>query len=451
MGQEWSNTIMRAGFGSIRRATTAAAAIALGASLIAAVPQALAKDKDKEPAKPSISPEFGAVAGPVQKAVGDFQDKKKTLSADDAKALALTVVPQLAKIEGKVKAPLDMEVFGQWEYLVGMGAGDDALEAKGLNLMLSSGLMNPEQNLQISAQLGQMAYKAKDYPGAIKALTPAVGNPAAQDGIGEMLAASYESSGQPKAGLDALKTFVDAHKAAGKPISPEVYDFAVGIAFRAKLLPETADWATQRVAVNPSPRNWLEVAQLVRSNMANANNQDELDISRLLDATGALKLTADVTGREYVIYLQSINANLLPTEALRIKDAGVASGALRADDTFVKDIETAARPRLAADSRSLDGLTKDAAAAPTSKVAVTAGNIFISHADWARADDMFNLALTKGVNDEEKPHVLIRLGMAQIGEAKYADAKATLAKVTGASAPIAGLWSVYADQKAAGN
>jgi len=441
---------MRAGFGSIRRATTAAAAIALGVSLIAAVPQAMAKDKDKEPAKPTISPDFGAVAGPVQKAVADYQDKKTKLPAADVKALALTVVPQLAKIESKVKAPLDKEVFGQWEYLVGMGAEDDALEAKGLNLMLDSGLMTTEQNLQISAQLGQMAYKAKDYPAAIKALTPAVANPAAQDGIGEMLAASYESSNQPKAGLDALGAFVAAHKAAGKPVSAEVYDFAVGIAFRAKLLPETADWATQRLAVNPTSRNWLEAAQLVRTNLANPTNQDELDISRLLDATGALKLTPDVTGREYVIYLQSINANLLPTEALRIKDAGVASGALRSDDTFVKDIEAAARPRLAADSRSLDGLAKDAAAAPTSRVAVTAGNIFVSHNDWARADEMFTLAMTKGVTDEDKPHVLIRLGMAQIGEAKYADAKATLAKVTGAQAPIAGLWSVYADQKAAG-
>ena len=122
------------------------------------------------------------------------------------------------------------------------------------------------------------------------------------------------------------------------------------------------------------------------------------------------------------------------------------AGALRADDSFVKDIETSARPRLAADNASLGRLSSDATAAPTSRVAVTAGNIYLSHKDWANADAMFTLALSKGVTDEDKPHVLIRLGMAQIGEGKAADAKATLAKVTGTQAGIAELWSIYADQ-----
>lgn len=436
---------MRGSFVSFARATASAGALMLGTIAIAAAP-AMAKDKEKEAAKPTVSPEFAAVAGPVQKAVGEFQEKRAKMTPDEVKTQATALLATLAKIEGKVKSPLDQQVFGQWQYIAGAAAGDEATSTKGLNMMLASGLMSREQNLQISAQLGQNAYRAKDWPGAIKSLSVAASDPKAQDAIGEMLAASYESSGDPKKALETLKSFIAAHQAAGAPVANEVYDFAVGIASRAKLIDDMAYWAKTRVAANPTQRNWFDAAQLVRANIPNATNQDLLDIARLIDMTGALTLESNIVGREYVIYLQSINPNLLPSEALRIKDQGVKSGALRPDDTFVKDIETSARPRLAADNASLGRLSSDAAAAPTSRVAVTAGNIYLSHKDWANADAMFTLAMSKGVTEEDKPHVLIRLGMAQIGEGKAADAKATLAKVTGAQAPIAELWSIYADQ-----
>ncbi len=436
---------MRGSFVSFARATASAGALVLGTIAIAAAP-AIAKDKEKEAAKPTVSPEFAAVAGPVQKAVGEFQDKRAKMTPDEVKTQATALLATLAKIEGKVKSPLDQQVFGQWQYIAGSAAGDEATSTRGLNLMLASGLMSREQNLQISAQLGQNAYRAKDYPAAIKSLSIAASDPKAQDAIGEMLAASYESSGDPKKALDFLKTFIAAHQGAGAAVNTEVYDFAVGIASRAKLIEDMAYWAKARVAANPTARNWFDAAQLVRANIPNATNQDLLDIARLIDMSGALSLEANIVGREYVIYLQSINPNLLPSEALRIKDQGVKAGALRADDTFVKDIETSARPRLAADNASLGRLSSDAAAAPTSRVAVTAGNIYLSHKDWANADAMFTLAMSKGVTDEDKPHVLIRLGIAQIGEGKVADAKATLAKVTGQQAPIADLWSIFADQ-----
>ena len=60
------------------------------------------------------------------------------------------------------------------------------------------------------------------------------------------------------------------------------------------------------------------------------------------------------------------------------------------------------------------------------------------------------MALAKGGIDAEKDRVMTRLGIAQIDEGKYAEAKATLAKVGGPRAAIAQLWAIYADQKAAG-
>jgi len=83
-------------------------------------------------------------------------------------------------------------------------------------------------------------------------------------------------------------------------------------------------------------------------------------------------------------------------------------------------------------------------------VALAAADTFLSYGDAAKADELYTLALSKGGIDADKDRALTRLGMAQVEEGKYADAKATLAKVGGVRVPIAQLWTVYADQKAAG-
>ena len=169
-----------------------------------------------------------------------------------------------------------------------------------------------------------------------------------------------------------------------------------------------------------------------------------------MDQSGALGLEPKFTDRKYVAYVQLIDARLYPGETVRVAEQGIAHGALKADDTFVKDALTQARSRLNEVRNSLPGLSKDAAAAPKGKVAQIAGDTYLSFGQADKADELFTLALSKGVVDADKDRLLTRLGIAQIDEGKYADAKATLAQVGGIRAPIARLWTIYADQKAAG-
>jgi hypothetical protein len=81
---------------------------------------------------------------------------------------------------------------------------------------------------------------------------------------------------------------------------------------------------------------------------------------------------------------------------------------------------------------------------------MAAADTFLSYADATKADELYTLALSKGGVDAEKDRILTRLAIAEIDEGKFADAKANLAKVAGPRAPIAQLWAIYADQKAAG-
>jgi hypothetical protein len=439
---------MRAPFSSFSRSaatTTLAVAMTLGALTAGS-----AMAKDPPPAKVTNSPEFSKVAGPFQKQFNDTAAKKGKVPDADLKTEAEALKPGLATLEPNVKSPLDKLIFGDWERQIGGWTGDNALTAKGLQSMLDSGQLQPNLVTTVSAMLGQMAYVDKNYPTAIKVLSPLMSDPKVDDAVPQMLAESYASAGQPKQGLDALKTAIAARKAANAPVPEEWYTRGNRIAYTAKLPAESTEWALLLVAAYPTPINWLGATQLVRNSATNFTSQEELDVSRLMDQTGALKLEPKYIEREYVAYLQAIDARRFPGEAVHIAEQGISVGALKPEDSFVKDVLTQARPRVAADKASLPGLAKEAAASPSGKVAEAAADTFLSYADAAKADELYTLALSKGGVDADKDRILTRLGIAQIDEGKYPDAKATLAKVAGPRAAIAGLWLIYADQKAAG-
>lgn len=430
-------------FVSFGRSTVAA--LALAGSLGALTP-AFAKDAPKA----TNSAEFSKVAGPFQKIYGEVEAKKGKVSPEELKAAATPLLPELAKLEGSVKNPLDRLIYGDWEQRIGGWVNDNSLIAKGLQNMLDSGQLQPAQVAQVGALLGQLSYIGKDYPTAIKYLTPLISNAASDPVVPQMLADSYVSIDQPKQGLEALKTAIAARKAANVAIPEDFYSRGNRIAYTAKLPAETTEWALLLVQAYPTPMNWLGATQLVRNSATNFGNPEELDVSRLMDLTGALKLDVKFVKPEYVAYLQAIDARRFPGEAVRITEQGIALGALSAEDPFVKDSLAQARARLTADKASLPGLAKEATTAPSGKVALAAADTFLSYGDGAKADELYSLALSKGGVDADKDRLLTRQGMAQIEEGKYADAKATLAKVGGSRTGIAQLWTIYADQKAAG-
>jgi len=442
---------MRGTFASFGRPVVAAALAAAPLAVIAALGVASAVPAvAKDAPKVSNSPEFTKVAGPFQKSFNELLAKKGKVPDAELKAGAEPLVPQLAAMESSVKSPLDRLIFGDWERQVGGFTGDTALTTKGLQAMLDSGQLQPNQAASVGAMLGQTAYVAKDYPTSIKYLSPLMADPKVDDAVPQMLAESYASAGQPKQGLDALKAAIAARKAAGAPIPEDWYNRGNRIAYTSKLPAESTEWALLLVSAYPTPMNWLGATQLVRNSATNFTSQEELDVSRLMDQAGALKLDPKLVEREYIAYLQAVDARRYPGEAVRIAQQGVASGALKASDTFVKDVMTQGGPRIATDKASLPSLAKEAAAAPSGKVASAAGDTYLSYADPAKAEEMYTLALSKGGVDADKDRILTRLAIAQIDEGKFPDAKANLAKVGGTRVGIAQLWSIYADQKAAG-
>jgi len=343
---------MRVSFASFGRSTVAAVALAIGASLVAVSP---VMAKDAPPPKVTNSPEFSKVAGPFQKTLMDLDAQKAKLAPDDLKAKASALLPQLATMEASVKTPLDRIIYGQWLYAVGNMAGDQAVTTKGMQNMLDSGQLPPDKVLLVSSILGQTAYASKDWAGAIKILGPLVTNTAVQDVVPEMVAEAYASTGQAKQGLDSLKSAIAARKAANVAIPDDWYNRGKLIAYNAKLPAESVEWGLLLVQASPTPLNWLSATELVLFNQTNFTSQEELDVYRLMEATGSLKLEPKYTDRKFVAYVQLIDPRRYPGEAVRIAEQGIATGALKAEDTFVKDARSGQGCRCGADGQSGSG------------------------------------------------------------------------------------------------
>lgn len=435
---------MRATFGLIGK-TAMALALSAGALSVTST-AAFAKEKEAKAEKASYSKEFVAAAAPIQKTVTALDAAKKS-GADAAaqKALLGNAPAELAAAEAAIKTPLDRMAAGGWAVSIGGTLNDVAMRQRGIQNMLDSGQVPAANVTEYQFYLGNFAYSNKDYATAVKALTPVVQANYKDDTAAELLADSYAQQGQNAEALTALRTAVDARKAAGAAVPEGWFKRANLIAYKNRLGPQAIEWSTMMVESNPTALNWLGAGQLVRE-FGQFTNQESLDLGRLLLRSGGFQNDPKYVEREYVEYIEAADPRRLPGEVLKIADMGVKAGVLKANDPFITDAMGQAKGRIAADKASLPGLDRDARAGKDGKSALAMADAYLSYDEAAKAEEFYTMALAKGGVDTDRANT--RLGIAQVDQGKYDEAKASFANVTGARAPLARLWSAYATTKA---
>lgn len=438
-------------FGSVRAMALRSAMAAALAAGVAATPALAAKEKPD-----SNSAEFIAAAQPLQKTLNAAAPliKKYQAAADKAtkdaamaelKAAFAPAVAQFDVADKAAKTPADKYLIGSWGTNVGIITGDQSILLRALQDIADSGKGTPAEQADNRYKLGVTAYQNKDYPRAIAAMTPLVAANFADDSAAEVLAMSYAGQNQNAEALEALKTAVNARKAAGGTVPNSWLLRANQFAYRLKNPALGNEWAVLTVANQPTPENWLASAQLLRV-YNGYTGQDALDLARLLLRSGALAGDVKNAKQEYIDYIQTADARRQPGEVLSVIESGVQSGAISASDPVVSEAKTLATSRLAADKASLPGLYKEsqAASAPAATISGTA-DAFLGYGDTAKAIELYQLALTKPGVDSGR--VLTRLGIAQSDAGQYAAAAENFGKVTGPRQPLAQLWLAYVRQK----
>lgn len=387
--------------------------------------------KDKKPAKAEYSKGFVAAYKPVNDA----------FSASN---------PDFAKIKGDlpaVTAAIETEddrfAAGNLTYNVAVKTQDLALQRQGVDMMLKSGKVSPEQLGLFNFIGGQLAYNAQDFDAARAHLQAALDAGYTEGDPKALIAESYFAQNQDEQGLTYLSQEIARKQQAGEAIDKDWLSRGFAVAYNAGLGPQAAEYGAMLVDMEPSKANWGNAIGVLRI-YGNYDDQGLLDLLRLSKRTDSLQ-----NERDYVDYIEAADARRLPAEVSKLVEKGVAAGVLKPGDVFVAEAKNISSGRLTQDKADLPGLAKDArAASSTAATAMAAGDAFLSWDDAATAEEMYTIALGKSGVDTAR--VQTRLGIAQIDQGKYEEGKATLAKITGPRQPIARLWTLYADQKAGG-
>lgn len=343
----------------------------------------------------------------------------------------------LEKAFAVATTPDDKFIAGQLALSLGQLAVDKALQRRGLQSMVDSGKLAPADIAKFQYYIGGLSYDLRDYPSARASFQLAIAGGYTENGIEGLLADAFFNDNLPNEGLKVLDEAITKRGAA----APEDWiRKGIVIAYKAKMQAPAIKFSTHLVEGYPTQDNWALGLSVVRD-MSAFQGQEQIDLMRLMERTGSFS-----EARDFIEYIQAADPRRLPGEALKIVNLGLAAGKLQLSDPFVTDAKSISSGRIAADKASLVALERDARApAATAATAMAAGDAFLSYDDPAKAEAMYQIALTKpGV---DTPRVLTRLGIAQTDLGKLADAQATFATVTGPRVPIAQLWAAYAKSK----
>jgi tetratricopeptide (TPR) repeat protein len=412
---------------SVASALAVAVTLATAATGPAAHAQNRARNAQAEP-KASYSPNFVKVYQPVAAIVNA---QGGDLAA--AKAQVPGVVAAIVNADDRFAA-------GNLVLQIGTKLNDRVLQRQGLELMVASGKIQPDQLGQAQFVLGGLAYDANDFAAAKTALEAARAAGYQDESLPALLAESYFKSNQAQQGLEFLKGAIAQRIATGTAVPETWLRRGLQVAYENKLAPQANEWSALLASTTPSPTNWAAALQVV-----NAVNQ--LDPQVRLDLLRLMALTNSMTDkREYIAYIEAADPRVMSNEVTKVLQAGLAAGVFKSSDPDYLDFKRVADQRVAADRADAPKLVAEAKSAANGTAALNAGDVLYSLGEFAQAEQMYQLALTKGGADKDK--ALTRLGIAQAQQGKKAEAKATFAQVSGVRATVARMWQAYLDAKA---
>jgi tetratricopeptide (TPR) repeat protein len=410
------------------------AVLAVPGFVDAAHAQKKKKEGEAEAPKPSYSEAF----------VKAYQPLDAALKAPGADVAALK--PQLTALVPLAVSPDEQIALGGLLFNAGITGKDSALQFQGVETMLKSGKVKPEElgkyNLiafQLASQQNQFdtarAYLQKAID--LKYSSPTITTADLQLNMAEV----FFGEERYAEGLKYLADAIAARKAAGQPVDPKWYRRGVSVAYTNEIVPQVYDFVQGWIIDNPTPENWRDAVNLTR-NLNDYEGPVLLDLLRLGKRVGTLKDKND-----FVFYIEAADTRRLPNEVKEVIAEANATGAIpKGSDTWVEEQAKMANSLIAEDRAGLPALERDANAATAQLRTVSAaGDAFLSYGQYDKAAAFYEKSL--GMAGVDRNQALTRLGIAQVGLGNIAAARETFAKIEGVRAPIAMLWSAYAAQQ----
>jgi hypothetical protein len=413
------------------------AMLALGSTALVSTP-ALAQ-KDKKGAAAKEDPNALKVGDAFRKAAQPAMD------AVQAKNWA-AAAPALDALDQAVQNDDEKYYAAYLRTRVQIGQNDMAGLTKTLPILIASP-RTPANELPIYKRqyytiIGNQALNEKKYPEAIDGLTKAREAGNNDFDISIALANAYAATGKPNESVAEVDRAIQSVKATGQKPPVAWYQFAIPRVYATGNRAATADWMKKMIADYPTKQNWRWGVLVMRGSADQAGGRltpaQRIDLYRLLRTT---KVLADQN--DYLDYAESVNAAGLPWEAVAVIDEGRAAGKLPAGNADIGRVYTSAQTKSKSEG-SLTPLIKQSQAAANGKMAAQTGDAFLASGDYAKAVELYDVALQKGgvATDDVNLH----RGIALYNLGRKDEARTGFGQVKGAPAvDLAALWAVALD------
>jgi tetratricopeptide (TPR) repeat protein len=406
----------------------------LAGSVLSLAGPAVAKKADAAAAAPG-----GLDAKNISKPVRPFLIEAQKLEAAGDSAGALAQI-RLAEATGALNST-DSFYIAQAKLGIGNKLKDNKILEEAIKASSTSEFLPAADKPKYIRNLAALALQRDDYAAAtgyyeqLTALTPADADAYTN------LAVLYSRQKQNPQAIAALGKAIAAAKAAGKVPEEALYRTQLKIAVDSKLAAQTQAASVDLVTAYPTPVNWRD-ALLTYRDSVKMDDQANLDIFRLMDSAAALN-----GERDYAEYVETAIGKGLPGEAKTVLAEGIAKGALSSGKPYIAEFNKSIGNRLAADKASLPALDKEARGAATGKSALGLADAYFGYADYAKAADLYRVALSKGGVDANTAN--LRLGAALARSGDKAGATAALQAVKGAPREtLATYWQIWLARKA---
>lgn len=266
------------------------------------------------------------------------------------------------------------------------------------------------------------------------------------------LAKSKILGGDTVGGVADLETAAAADRAAGRPVQEGIYTYAITSLQKTNDVAATQRWTRAWLHAYGTPKNWRTAIYVFGFQGAGAkriNKRQRVDLFRLMRTANALADQAD-----YLEYADNVFTIGLASETQAVVNEGLKNGKIQAGNITGKQLLADAANQLRTEG-SLASQEAKARASTSGKLAADTGDFSLGNANYAKAVEMYRLALEKnGTNTNaatgiDTDEVNTHLGIALANSGDKAGAKAAFAAVKLAPrTEIATLWTTWVDAPA---
>ena len=407
-------------------------ALAFGTAAVVVAPATAAK-KEEKGGKVKLTPAVQNAAAAAQTAIGagDFP----------------TATAKLAEAKAALVSDDDKNVVGTLMVQNGQKSNDQNQVRDGVTLMLESNKASQTDQAVLYGLKGQFQTQAKDLAGAEASYRRALELGSTEPNMVPLIVQTMSQQGKTLEAIQFLNTEIGKKMAANQTVPSDWFGRGINDGYAAKstapnyaaIKDATTELTEKWVAAYPTKSNWRDALVIYRD-MNRLPADVELDTYRLLRTIGGLK-----GERDYMDYIQAVYLRF-PAEAKAVIDEGVAAGQINlSSNKGAAEINSLVQGKIAADKASLASGAKTASAAATGRPAMGVADAYLGYGEWAKAAELYKVALTKGGTGVDADIVNLRLAQAQARAGQAAEAKTTLANVKGSRAQLAEFWKVYLD------